>query len=131
MYRAKVKSSDPVISKRWAYGGKATVGGKTFIIPDDATIEDVDGEWMLRGFVEVIPASVGQSTGKRDYNGRVIYAADTLKSCTTKRILTVAWADSKCAFVLRGDRHENLMAEWDLENFEVTDKPELLQETDR
>ena len=75
MYRAKVKSDDPVVSKRWAYGGKADIDGRMFIIPDDATLEDVDGDWMIRGFIEVIPESVGQYWGK-DRDGYDIYVGD-------------------------------------------------------
>ncbi len=79
MYRAKVKSSDPVISKRWAYGDKATVEGRTFIIPDDATIAQWGKNYGIFGFIEVIPESVGQSTGLKDKAGVEIFGGDVVE----------------------------------------------------
>ncbi len=79
MYRGKVESDDPAVSKRWAYGDKCTVGGRVFIVLDDATIEDVDGEDMMQGFVEVIPSSVGQSTGVKGKDGVEIYGGNLVQ----------------------------------------------------
>ena len=57
-------------TKRWAFGDKCTIQGKTYIILDDA---DLDAHYTLRahllhGIVEVDPESVGMFAGKLDKN---------------------------------------------------------------
>jgi uncharacterized phage protein (TIGR01671 family) len=58
----------------WVYGWYCEVEEKHFIIPFDATNHNQDTEIM--GFDEVIPSSVGQSTGPKDKNGVEIFEGD-------------------------------------------------------
>lgn len=80
-YRGKVKDSDPVISKRWVYGSKLELGKQTFIVERNAAWRrKTDGVGIVIDRVfEVIPKSVGQSTGKRGKNKKEIYEWDILK----------------------------------------------------
>jgi len=71
-FRAKIKSTDPIISKRWVYGYYCKVEGKHYIIPDDAEItESVNYESAITGFLEVDPETVEQYIGDKD--GKEIY----------------------------------------------------------
>ena len=79
-YRAQVAGLGD-IKPRWAYGGHCVVEGKDYIIPDDAEI-DAEIDYLddyIVGFIEVIPETVGQGTG-REINGIEIYQGDILKS---------------------------------------------------
>ena len=145
MYRAKVKSDDPVISKRWAYGDKVTIGDRVFIVLDDAEY-DKDGlshgkyQEVISGFIEVIPESVGQSTGAKDGNGAEIYDGDMLdphpdptKVGYRKYIRTVEWDDYLMRWQAKfGDGSGEFLTTRICEQCEicsnVTDNPELLQD---
>ena len=104
MYRAKVKSDDPVVRKRWAFGDKVTIGDRVFIVLDDSEY-DKNGvshgkyQEVISGFIEVIPASVGQSMGLKDYG---YYENDILLSTDGKRKFVVVWDAAKGKWYLRG-----------------------------
>lgn len=146
MYRGKVKSSDPVISKRWAYGDKVTVEGRTFIIPDDAKIgtgpAPFGREDIIVGFVEVIPASVGRSTGLKDrQNGnREVYGGDLYRGHRSGTIYRVAFGDGEWSLVYDSisppiKNRIHCTVHFAISNLGIkyvgntTDTPELLQET--
>lgn len=65
----------------WVFGYYCKVEGKSYIIPDDSKMVQVDYTFVLGvvGFVEVIPETVGQSIGRNDKNGAEIYQGDTVK----------------------------------------------------
>ncbi len=148
MYRAKVKSSDPVISKRWAYGDKATVEGRTFIIPDDAEIKQGPAPFgkkdIIVGSVEVIPESVGQSTGVKDKDGidekweqegTEIFEGDRIRFVPAGRSgkmrhTGIVYYNMKASgFWVKGKVWDCPL---DMCTYrEVIDDPKLLQETDR
>ncbi len=151
MYRAKVKSDDPVISKRWAYGDKVTIGDRVFIVLDDAEY-DKDGlshgkyQEVISGFIEVIPESIGQSTGRQDMDGVEIFNKDIVKLCygipPTFDTLVIEYADDEIVhdISVSGWWMRNIRAngtsgslcktyECDLEVIgNTTDNPELLQD---
>ena len=84
-YRGIVKGVDTP-KPRWAYGEKFSIGGRVFIVPDDAELGNGQfAEYQseppmdyLTDFVEVIPKSVGMSTGKFDKNEVMIYQGDMI-----------------------------------------------------
>ncbi len=130
-YRGKVKSDDPVISKRWAYGDKVTIGKRVFIVPDDAEIVWHWGEGGIFGFVEVIPESVGQSTGEKDCNKQEVYDRDWVKASIygdeEPQILQVCWR--KGGYVIDYEDSESdcvLLGEF-VGSLELTDNPKLLE----
>jgi len=75
-YRGQVAGLRDV-KPRWAYGGHCVVQGRDFIIPDDAEIDYVDD--YIVGFIEVIPETVGQGTGREDKHGVEIFEGDRVK----------------------------------------------------
>ncbi len=139
MYRAKVKSDDSVVGKRWAYGDKATVEGRTFIIPDDAELDGLAFEEKdsIVGFVEVIPESVGQSTRMKDRKGEEIFQGDIVRIMIGQylgespkyRIHTVVSPCPVCAIPCPYVSVDTI-PQWEIIG-NTTDDPKLLQETDR
>lgn len=58
LYRGKVKSDDPIIRERWAYGYFARIGGKDVIILDDVELIEYGLGQALVGFIEVRAGTV-------------------------------------------------------------------------
>lgn len=77
-FRGKLKSDDPIISKRWAYGYYCKIENKHWIVLDDAELTMVAPN-EFAGFVEVDPETVGQFTGLHDKNGVEIYEDSLLE----------------------------------------------------
>ena len=79
-YRGQVKGINTP-KPRWAYGDKFKVGGRVYIVLDDAYTEiDEYRKVGLFGFIEVVPETVGQDTGKKDdsLKHRKIYEGDII-----------------------------------------------------
>ena len=131
-FRGKVKSDDSVVSKRWAYGDKVTIGSRVFIVPDDAEVDShAHGEEYIIGIIEVTPESVAQSTGELDCNKAEIYDRDWVKaniySDEDPQILQVRYR--KGAYIIDYEDSESdcvVLGEF-VGSLEITDTPELLE----
>jgi hypothetical protein len=56
-------------TKRWVYGHYCEIEGQHFIIVEDAEYIWQEDAYRINGMVEVLPATVGQSTGLHDKGG--------------------------------------------------------------
>lgn len=67
--------------RKWVKGWYCKIEGKSYIIPDDSKMVQVDYTFVLGvvGFVEVFPESVGQSTGLKDKNNVEEYFDDIVR----------------------------------------------------
>ncbi len=79
MYRGKTEDGE------WVEGYHVKVMDREgddihLIATADTSYEDVDGHWMISDTTEVIPESVGQSTGWKDVRGTESYHHDIVKS---------------------------------------------------
>ncbi len=136
-FRGVVKGIDTP-KKRWAYGYYYQVGGKHYIILDDALIEE--GEYGMScgiiGFVEVHPETVGQFTGLHDKNGKE-GCRDDIALCSDGEYGLVVWKDAGWYLKKRSKSHtEEYYSYIDLSYCigtlefvgDVHSKPELLKD---
>ncbi len=131
----EIKQDNTVGAMPFLYGDKFEIGGKVYIVLETATVEDVDGDQMLYGFAEVIPESVGQSTGMKE-NGTEIYANDIMEDVSGKRYI-IEWEQGGIGYVgcRVGGRSGITRLDMLLELTELdakvigntTDQPELLE----
>ena len=99
----------PVGGKNFVYGWYLRVFGRHYIY-DDTTKDTWEGEWegegtthqlltKLLGFVEVIPETVGQSTGCKDKN---LWEDDILESQDGLRRYIVTYSEQQLKWYLKG-----------------------------
>lgn len=94
----------------WIYGSLLILTTGYYITPTGTyynTITDVDmGEkitinvlWENNDFHEVIPETVGQCTGFKDKNGKVIYEGDIVKNIKAGKMYTIKWHGVFAGFI--------------------------------
>lgn len=88
-----------VDGKGRVYGGITSINhtpdGKTYIVSNEGYENDEENEKLV--FIEVIPETIGQFTGKYTKSGSEIYEGDKLqqsKSC----YWVVKWSDAECSW---------------------------------
>ncbi len=113
MYRGKTEDG------KWVYGWYVEVG-RPYILPE--------GKALNTDFVEVIPSSVGQSTGWKDVRGTESYHHDIVKSKHYGRG-EIVWAGQGWGVADEAGTFYSLSYEFTIIGT-IHDKPELLQEAD-
>ena len=83
----------------WVYGYYCEVQGRHIIIPSfkDSNSEIrpfISGQNGIHGYHEVIPETVGQSTGRKDKNDTEIYEGDIVQTkYETMPPVSIMWRD--------------------------------------
>jgi uncharacterized phage protein (TIGR01671 family) len=114
-------------TKEWVYGYYYCFGNMHYI----HVIEQFVCGASLSS-VEVIPETVGQSTGLPDKNGKEIYEGDTVK-INDNEICIVEYREDIASFILASPdkKHCYIFFESREAVLEVVDNPELFQEVDK
>jgi len=81
-YRGKRKDG-----KGWVYGWYIKTDFAVYIVPAEYVVN-----WKV--FIEVIPETVGEFTGKEDKNGVKIYEGDTILPKGNKTYYFVKWCNN-------------------------------------
>ena len=121
-YRGKTKDGE------WLYGSLilSEDGSRAFI----GHIRFWDDSMPVASYQEVIPATVGQSTGLKDKNGKEIFEGDILAESQHMLRSVVQWSDSDLAWSIgenwpKSEWYDNMEDEFEvIGTSHDEDKPE-------
>ena len=121
-YRGKTKDGE------WLYGSLilSEDGSRAFI----GHIRFWDDSMPVASYQEVIPATVGQSTGLKDKNGKEIFEGDILAESQHMLRSVVQWSDSDLAWSIgenwpKSEWYDNMEDEFEvIGTIHDEDKPE-------
>ena len=105
----------PIDGKDFVYGWYCETEGKSYIIctqKDQSIKAAAYGPFYLI-YIEVIPETVGQASGRKDDNDKEIYEGDCFKTSdkhgySSNCIAEVLFDEESCGFVVQIHRHDEL-----------------------
>ena len=88
---------------KWVYGDLFHIGNHCFILTDTASLWIDEDDAFIRGFIEVIPETVGRSIGRKDRDDVEIYEGDKVEGGLDGCIYLVKWNHRVAAYGLVDD----------------------------